>query len=245
MHKRKASEKGDGCNMKRIIALLIAVLLCLSLAACSEAAETRQDPLEIHMKAANAEGSEQMRQQSIELVGPWHLDSIKNDLDAFADSMDLFPGYGDWGAGMEIRSNGQMSWYIGADGGSGTYTVDGDLLHAALVNYLDQKEMTIDFRLSVENGKAVLAMDDQRMTIYWAYGDREDSPAIGTDEGLEDVPYPGADVVEIVNLRGDGTTIYKLADGSYMDRMERRFAYNGTDTWIDEDGVAWNEAAKD
>ena len=116
---------------------------------------------------------------------------------------------------------------------------------AVLVNYLDQKEMTIDFRLSVENGKAVLAMDDQRMTIYWAYGDREDSPAIGTDEGLEDVPYPGADVVEIVNLRGDGTTIYKLADGSYMDRMERRFAYTGTDTWIDEDGVAWNEAAKD
>ena len=88
-------------------------------------------------------------------------------------------------------------------------------------------------------------MDYQDMTIYWVYGIQEDAPAIGTDEGLEDVPYLGADVVEIVNLRGDGTTIYKLADGSYMDRMERRFAYNGTDTWIDEDGVAWNEAAKD
>ena len=27
------------------------------------------------------------------------------------------------------------------------------------------------------------------------------------------------------------------ADGTYMDRIERRFTYNGTDTWTDEDGV--------
>lgn len=56
--------------------------------------------------------------------------------------------------------------------------------------------------------------------------------------------YPGADVVEIVNLRGDKTIVYKLADGTYMDRIERRFSYNGTDTWIDEDGVEWNEIVK-
>ena len=51
--------------------------------------------------------------------------------------------------------------------------------------------------------------------------------------------YPGADVVELVNLRGDTTTVYKLVDGTYMDRIERRFTYNGTDTWIDEDGAEW------
>ena len=56
--------------------------------------------------------------------------------------------------------------------------------------------------------------------------------------------YPGADVVEIVNLRGDETTVYKLADGTYMDRIERHFTYNGTDTWTDEDGVEWNEVVK-
>ena len=56
--------------------------------------------------------------------------------------------------------------------------------------------------------------------------------------------YPGADVVEIVNLRGDETTVYKLADGTYMDRTERHFTYNGTDTWTDEDGVEWNEVVK-
>lgn len=37
---------------------------------------------------------------------------------------------------------------------------------------------------------------------------------------------------------------YKLADGTYMDRIERRFTYNGTDTWIDEDGAEWNAAAE-
>ena len=123
--------------------------------------------------------------------------------------------------------------------------IDGDLLHAALVNDMDQKDMAMDFRIFVENEKAVLAMDYQDMTIYWVYGIQEDAPAIGNDESQDDTAYPGADIVEIVNLRGDETTIYTLSDGTYMDRMERRFTYNGTDIWTDEDGVEWNEAAKD
>lgn len=65
-----------------------------------------------------------------------------------------------------------------------------------------------------------------------------------TEEITTEGNYPGADVVEIVNLRGDETTVYKLADGTYMDRIERHFTYNGTDTWIDEDGVEWNEVVK-
>lgn len=230
--------------MKRKIALLISVILCLSLAACSKAPESEQGPPENYTETTNTESSGEM-QQSIELAGLWHLDSEKNDLAAFADSLDLFPGYGEWGASMEVRSDGQMSWHIGAAGGRGTYTIEGDLLHAALVNDMDQKDMVMDFRIFVESEKAVLAMDYQDMTIYWAYGGQEEAPAIGTDKSPDDVTYPGADVVEIVNLRGDETTIYKLADGTYMDRMEHRFTYNGTDTWTDENGVEWNEAAKD
>ncbi len=65
-----------------------------------------------------------------------------------------------------------------------------------------------------------------------------------SEEVTSENDYPGADVVEIVNLRGDETTVYKLADGTYMDRIERHFTYNGTDTWIDEDGVEWNEVVK-
>ena len=251
--------------MKRIIVLLMAVILCLPLAACGKADASNQDPQETHTEATHTESPEQMPQQSdssvqdgnaagkeeesvqqsIDLAGPWHLDSEKNDLAAFADSLDLFPGYGEWGAGMEIRSDGQMSWYIGAAGGSGTYTIEDDLLHAGLVNDLDQKDMAIDFRIIVENETAALEMDYQDMTIYWVYGGQADAPAIGEDESQEDAAVPGADVVEIVNLRGDETTIYKLADGTYMDCMERHFTYNGTDTWTDEDGVEWSEAAKD
>lgn len=222
--------------MKRKNLLLIAVILCLSLAACSKEPESEQDLQETHTEAAETEGSEEV-QQSIELAGLWHLDSEKNDLAAFAASLVLFPGYDEWGAGMEIWSNGQMNWYIGAAGGRGTYTVEDDLLHAALVSDMDQKDMEMDFRILAESGKAVLEMDYQDMTIYWVYG--------GNEESQDEAAYPGADVVEIVNLRGDETTIYKLADGTYMDRMERRFTYNGTDTWTDENGAEWNETAKD
>ena len=230
--------------MKRKIVLLITVILGLSLAACSKATESEQGPQENHTETTNTESSKEI-QQSIELVGPWHLDSEKNDLAAIADSLDLFPGYGEWGASMEIRNDGQMNWYIGAAGGCGTYTIDDDLLHAALVNDMDQKDMVIDFHISAENEKAVLEMKYQDMTIYWVYGAQEDVPAIGNDESRDEAAYPGADVVEIVNLRGDETTIYKLADGTYMDRMERRFTYNGADIWTDENGAEWNEAAKD
>ena len=81
---------------------------------------------------------------------------------------------------MELKSDGQMSWYIGADGGSGTYTVEGDLLHAALVDDLEQEEMPMELRITAENEEILLEMDYEDMTIYWIYGDQEDS-AKGTD----------------------------------------------------------------
>lgn len=60
----------------------------------------------------------------------------------------------------------------------------------------------------------------------------------------ENDTYPGEDVVELVNLKGDTTTVYKLVDGRYMDRIERIFIFDGVDTWTDENGVEWNEAVK-
>lgn len=73
----------------------------------------------------------------------------------------------------------------------------------------------------------------------------ENEPAVSETENVtSEKEYPGADVVEVVNLRGDETTIYKLADGTYMDRIEHRYTYNGTDTWTDEDGVEWNEVVR-
>lgn len=62
------------------------------------------------------------------------------------------------------------------------------------------------------------------------------------DKESEDVVQtPGPDIVNLVNLRGDETTAYKLVDGTYMDQIDRRFTFNGTDAWFEDDGVEWNE----
>ena len=169
------------------------------MAACGKEPAPGQSSQEIHTEAADteesedvqqqsgssahsgdtAEQSEEPAQQSIELVGPWHLDDEKNDLAAFADSLDLFPGYGEWGASMEIRSDGEMSWYIGTEGWHGTYTAEDGVIHAQLTSDLEQTSQLWDFRIITEDGAAALEMDYQDMTIYWAYGDREDIPAMG------------------------------------------------------------------
>ena len=48
-----------------------------------------------------------------------------------------------------------------------------------------------------------------------------------------------------MEITSDGHISWYIgADGTYMDRIERRFTYNGTDTWIDEDGGEWNAAAE-
>ena len=52
------------------------------------------------------------------------------------------------------------------------------------------------------------------------------------------------DVVELVNPRGDETTVYLLVDGRYMDRINAVYIYDGKDTWTDESGVEWNKAVK-
>ena len=38
------------------------------------------------------------------------------------------------------------------------------------------------------------------------------------ESSLENEDYPGEDVVKIINLQGETTTVYKLVDGRYMDR---------------------------
>ena len=52
------------------------------------------------------------------------------------------------------------------------------------------------------------------------------------------------DVEELVNQRGDETTVYLLAEGRYMDRINAVYIYDGKDTWTDEAGVEWNKAVK-
>ena len=48
-------------------------------------------------------------------------------------------------------------------------------------------------------------------------------------------------LVEIINLRGETTTVYKLVDGRYMDCTNTVYIYDGKDTWTDTNGVEWNQ----
>ena len=171
-----------------------------------------------------------------DLVGLWHLEEDEQDN---ATAIETIPGAMEFGSGMELRSNGNISWYIGAEGGTGTYSLSDNVLYADMTNDFDGGSMKMEFAAEKADGVLFLYTEYKGLSLCWSQGEMGKG---GEDTGEAD--YPGADVVELVNLRGDTTTVYKLADGTYMDRMERRFSYNGTDTWIDEDGVEWNAAAE-
>ena len=174
--------------MKKLTALLLALILCLGLAACSRKTEfvpdaqeyqtpsaSQEETEETNPQSANTAATEEPIQLNYELIGPWHLDGSKNDLDAFANSLELFPGYGEWGASMEIRGNGEMSWYIGAESWHGTYSVEANTLHAFLTSDLEQTQQNWDMRITSDNGFTGLEMAYHDMTIYWVYGDQEDT----------------------------------------------------------------------
>ena len=142
----------------------------------------------------------------------------------------------EFGSGIEITSDGHISWYIGADGGTGTYSLSGNILYADMTNDFEGSSMKMEFTAEKTDGVLFMHTEYKGLLLCWSQGEGESGRG-GEDES--ETSYPGADVVELVNLRGDTTTVYKLADGTYMDRIERRFTYNGTDTWIDEDGAEW------
>ena len=230
--------------MKRLITLLLAMILCFSLGACSRKAEPAPDAQILQPQATpekETEGAESGNttpseettdaaqtpvQLDYELIGPWHLDGSKNDLDAFADSLELFPGYGEWGASMEIRGNGEMSWYIGAEGWHGTYGVEGNTLHAFLTSNLDQATQNWDLRITSENGTAGLEMDYQDMTIYWVYGDQEDAAGGNAvpsnwEKASEDEPWKAALAADLFEKYGVLPEYYEdLGDGIYQVYVE-------------------------
>ena len=228
--------------MKRLTTLLLAIILFLSLEACSLKAErvpiqpqttSPKETEEANPESSNAilpdettEAMEEPVQLNPDLIGPWHLDPSKNDLAAFADSLDLFPGYGEWGASMEIRGNGEMSWYIGAEGWHGTYSVEKNTLHAFLTSDLEQSPQNWDLRITWENGTAGLEMDYQDMTIYWAYGDQEETPSGNTvpsnwEKATEDEPWKAALAEDLLAKYGVLPEYYEdLGDGIYQVYVE-------------------------
>ena len=228
--------------MKRLTALLLAMILCFSLEACSMKTEPVPSSQETHTQATAQEATEDTEssntvapeettdameeptQLNLELIGPWHLDQSKNDLASFADSLDLFPGYGEWGASMEIRGNGEMNWYIGAEGWHGTYSVEKNTLHAKLTSDLEQSPQNWDLRITSENGTTGLEMDYQDRTIYWVYGDQEETgntvPS-NWEKATADEPWKAALAEDLLEKYGVLPEYYEdLGDGIYQVYVE-------------------------
>lgn len=104
---------------------------------------------------------------------------------------------------------------------------------------LEVAEKLCDKVAIIKSGKLIRSgiMDDEIQLDYLEKTEEENS-----ESSSENEDYPGEDVVEIVNLKGETTTVYKLADGRYMDRIERIFIFDGVDTWTDINGAEWNQA---
>ena len=230
--------------MKRRTILFLTMILCLSLEACGAKTERVPNSQETHSQTTSqketetTEGSNTVAPEEttdsmeepvpldLELIGPWHLDSSKNDLAAFADSLELFPGYGEWGASMEIRGNGEMSWYIGTEGWHGTYSVENNILHANLVSDLEQSPKNWDLRITSENGTTGLEMDYQDRTIYWVYGDQEETAGGSTvpsnwEKATQDEPWKAALAEDLLQKYGVLPEYYEdLGDGIYQVYVE-------------------------
>lgn len=104
---------------------------------------------------------------------------------------------------------------------------------------LEVAEKLCDKVAIIKSGKLIRSgiMDDEIQVDYLEKTEEENS-----ESSSENEDYPGEDVVEIVNLKGETTTVYKLADGRYMDHIERIFIFDGVDTWTDINGAEWNQA---
>ena len=125
-----------------------------------------------------------------------------------------------------------------------TYIVTGSAVRAEdicgvkeLIDSIGYPDMESD----IENSKTNTSPPESNRN---SNGMSEESADENLNSETEHDIYPGEDVVELVNLKGDTTTVYKLIDGRYMDRMDRIFIFDGVDTWIDEEGVEWNETVK-
>ena len=98
------------------------------------------------------------------LVGPWHL-AEDTGLETLSE---FFPGAAEFGSGMEIRSDGRISWTIGADGAIGTYIIEGNTLTADVTGEVDGKAYRITLR-QPEPEKLVMTFKDTE--LVWTYGD--------------------------------------------------------------------------
>ena len=159
--------------MKRIARILLVLDVMASLLAAGyflRAYRMKSEPQTTEASTTEALATEASTEPVLtveELVGPWHLAEETNAI------FDVFPGAMEFGSTMEIRSNAAIAWYIGADGGAGTYSVDGSVLHCELTNAMDNSPMTMDFTAKRQDGQLFLTTVYRDMELCWRWGEGE------------------------------------------------------------------------
>lgn len=174
--------------------LITAAILAMHLCACGKAGEMlKQDTAKEDLQQTEGqvievvteeprqpeeiEDPEQPEQKEIKqqmtvdnLVGSWHLDESSIDTDKLYDTI---PGSMEFGSSMEIKSNGQMSWYIGADGATGTYIIEENVLHAAFSSIMEETSYETDLIVHTEAEEPTLTMEYKDFTFTWIHGEGE------------------------------------------------------------------------
>ena len=101
--------------------------------------------------------------------------------------------------------NGNLSMKITAPDGTELYQGDGTVKEFTVEAPMDGAYPIV---VVGQKAKGSIHIDVERVP--------EAVETEGTQEPEPDAVTLGADVVELVNLRGDTTTVYKLADGTYI-----------------------------
>lgn len=151
-----------------------------------------------------------------ELVGPWHLTVGENDEAAINEA---FPGAMEFGNNMEITGDGNISWYIGAEGGSGTYTLDGGSLRAETTSDLDGSAMTLELRAERTDGELSLILEAKGLSLCWSQDEGETGK--GEDDVPEEEPWKTALADDLFEKYGVIPESYEdLGDGIYQVYVE-------------------------
>lgn len=247
--------------MKNKLFLMLSVIMVCSLCACgqqengtmtntgnsTEQVIASEDNSEL--TTAEDDNTEQTETKEQEQVQTIELTDVLDEINT-----DIYPG---------TTGNGLISVKVAAhllDWGVGTSMTTDEI-----------KEETVAW-LSNKGNSEQVEFSNKLASVYDAYRKLlgPDAKDLLEQAGCDDVAYPWSDapvetieaivgavqlpeeqsmdnwpdVAELVNQRGDETTVYLLADGRYMDRINAVYIYDGIDTWTDESGVEWNEAVK-
>lgn len=154
--------------MKKLAVWVLVLCLTLCLAACGgeEApAATESVPPEVTAEPTPEPTPEALTAEA--LSGYWHLSDSGNKMSVLRE---LFPGLKEQGACMEIRANGQITWYIGKTGATGTFRIDGNRLEATLTADPSGEALYLNLMYSEKNGRRTLSMDAKDMLVYWSPG---------------------------------------------------------------------------